>query len=105
MVFNNNASEEVGFNYDWGNTTGSIRWTRVISPRLFANFWITGSRFESDFDFGDTIDFIEKNFVSDITFKGHFEYHLSRHFTTNFGFEQKNLHLIFLQDFPGEKST
>ncbi|MCH8019828.1 TonB-dependent receptor [candidate division KSB1 bacterium] len=103
LTFNNNASEDVGFNYDWGNTTGSIRWTRVISPRLFANFWITGSRFESDFDFGDTVDFLEKNFVSDITFKGHFEYHLSTHFTTNFGFEQKNLHLIFLQDFPGGK--
>ena len=103
LTFNNNSSEDVGFNYDWGNTTGSIRWTRVISPRLFANFWITGSRFESDFDFGDTVDFREKNFVSDFTFKGHFEYHLSRHFTTNFGFEQKNLHLIFLQDFPGGK--
>ncbi len=101
LTFNNNASEAIGFKYDWGNTTGSIRWTRVISPRLFANFWVTGSRFESDFDFGDTVDFIEKNFVSDFTFKGHFEYHLSTHLTTNFGFEQKNLHLIFRQEFPG----
>jgi len=38
LTFNNNSSEDVGFNYDWGNTTGSVRWTRVISPRLFANF-------------------------------------------------------------------
>lgn len=103
LIFNEDSEDEAGFNYDWGNTTGSIRWTRVFSPQLFANFWITGSRFDSDFDFGDTVDFIERNFISDFTFKGNLEYHHSRHLTTNFGFEQKNLHVVFRQEFPGGK--
>jgi hypothetical protein len=103
LTFNENVEDQAKFRYDWGNRTGSVRWTRVISPQLFANFWITGSRFDSEFDFGDTIDFLEKNFVSDFTVKGHFEYHLSKHLTHKFGFEQKNLHLIFRQKFPGGK--
>ncbi|MFQ5637945.1 MAG: TonB-dependent receptor plug domain-containing protein, partial [bacterium] len=101
LVFNDNASDEAGFNYDWGNRTGSLRWTRVFSPQLFANFWLTGSRFNSDFDFGDTIDFTEKNFVSDLTFKANFEYYPSEKLRTNFGIEHKNLHLIFHEEFPG----
>lgn len=58
LIFNRDSQDEAGFKYDWGNATGSIRWTRVFTPQLFANFWITGSRFDSDFDFGDTVDFI-----------------------------------------------
>jgi len=58
-----------GLTYNWGNRTGSIRWTRVFSPKLFGNFWVTGSRFDSDADFSKTFDevFIEKNFISDIS--------------------------------------
>lgn len=103
LTFNEDSEDEAGFNYDWGNTTGSIRWTRVFSPQLFANFWLTASRFDSDFDFGDTVDFIEENTISDISVKGHFEFHASKNFITNFGFEQKNLHINFLQKFPGGK--
>ncbi|MFQ5584216.1 MAG: TonB-dependent receptor plug domain-containing protein, partial [Calditrichia bacterium] len=86
---------------DWGNRTGSIKWTRVFNPRLFANFWITSSRFSSDFDFGETVPVTERNFVSDLTLKGDLEYHYSRHFHTKFGFEQKNLHVEYRQTFPG----
>ncbi len=101
ITFNEDVEDQAGFTYDWGNRTGSIRWTHIFTPRLFANFWIAGSRFDSDFDFGDTIEFTEKNFVSDISFKGNFDYHISKKVIAGFGFEQKNLHLIFEQQFPG----
>ena len=39
------SSAETGIHTDWGNKTGSARWTRVFTPRLFGNFWLTGSRF------------------------------------------------------------
>ncbi|MFQ5753965.1 MAG: TonB-dependent receptor plug domain-containing protein, partial [bacterium] len=98
-IFNEDAEEKAGFNYDWGNTTGSIRWTRVFSPQLFANFWVTGSRFESSWESVETVDYLEENFISDITFKGNLEFHHSKKFITNFGFEQKNLHAIYKRDF------
>jgi len=101
LIFDQDAPEQVGFDYDWGNTTGSARWTHIFSPQLFANLWVTGSRFESSFDFQDAASFVEDNFVSDITFKGNFEYHYSKNLITKFGFEQKNLHTIFKTKFPG----
>ncbi len=103
LIFNNNVDNGIGFRYDWGNRTGSARWTHIFSPTLFANLWVTGSRFDSNFDFSDVFDLVEKNFVSDISFKGDFEYHVSKQFVTGFGFEQKNLHLIFRQDAPSGK--
>lgn len=101
IIFNEKSSEEIGFEYDWGNKTGSAQWTRIFTPQLFSNFWITASRFSSDFDFGDFIDVRERNFVSDITFKGDLQYHYSEHLIARFGFEQKNLHVKFKQTFPG----
>ncbi len=47
FIFNTSGSDETGFKYDWGNATASARWTTVISPILFANFWITASRWMS----------------------------------------------------------
>jgi len=102
VIFNEDASQETGFQADWGNKTGSVRWTRVFSPRLFGNFWATGSRFSSDFTF-DEVDVVERNFVSDVTFKGNMEYHYSQELVAKFGFEQKNVHVRFDQDFPGGK--
>ncbi len=103
FTLNEGVDDEASLTYDWGNRTGSIRWTRILSPRLFGNFWVTGSRFDSDFDFGETIDITEKNFVSDFTFKGSLDLYHSERLTSSFGFEQKNLHLIFRQGFPGGK--
>ncbi len=101
LVFNNEATDQAGFTLDWGNRTGSVRWTRVFNPQLFANFWVTGSRFSSNFDLGETIPVTERNFVSDITVKGNLEYHYSPKWLMKFGFEQKNLHMTYEQTFPG----
>ena len=101
LVFNPDSEDEAGFLYDWGNRTGSLRWTRVFNPQLFANFWVTGSRFSSNFDFGETAPLTERNFVSDVTLKGNMEYHYSRQWLLKFGFEQKFLRTLFRQNFPG----
>ncbi len=97
FILNQNAKDQAGIRYDWGNRTGSIRWTRIFSPQLFANFWLTGSRFDSDADFSQLFDYVftEKNFISDFSLKGDLEYYLSDAFTARVGFEQKNLHLLF----------
>ena len=103
LIFNPGSQQESGFNYDWGNRTGSVRWTRVFTPQLFGNFWVTTSRFSSDFLFGEDLPVTERNLITDFTLKGNLEYHYSEHFGAKFGFEQKNLHAIFRQTFPGGK--
>ena len=99
VIFNPDAAEEVSFQADWGNKTGSGRWTRVFSPRLFGNFWVTGSRFSSDFALEEA-EVEERNLVSDLTLKGNLEYHHSATFSGKFGFEEKNLHVVYRQFFP-----
>ena len=99
VIFNPDATEQTGIEVDWGNKTGSLRWMRVITPRLFGNFWLTGSRFTSDFSL-PIVDVTERNLVTDVTAKGDIEYHYSSDLVTRFGFEQKNLNVKFRQDFP-----
>ena len=91
FTLNNDAVEEVGLQYGWGNRTGSVRWTRVWTPKLFGNLWITGSRFDSELDLNQVIGFRETNEVSDVTFKGDLEYTHSPELSSRFGFEQKYL--------------
>ena len=98
VVFNQDASSEAGLHADWGNKTGSVRWTRVFSPQLFGNFWVTGSRFTSDFTLDDA-QISERNLATDVTLKGDLEYHYSQELITRFGFEQKNLHVRYQQEF------
>ncbi|TRX49347.1 hypothetical protein FNH22_27365 [Fulvivirga sp. M361] len=33
------------FENEWGNTTGTLRWNHVFSPRLFSNFTVSGSQY------------------------------------------------------------
>jgi outer membrane cobalamin receptor len=96
--FDKEKDDSPTFKYDWGNYTGSVNWKKIITPSLFANFWITGSKFNSNFDF-DEMNFTEKNEISDITFKGNLEYYFSKQFDLKFGFEQKNLKIYYKEDF------
>lgn len=102
IVFNNNAAANLGFKYNWGNTTGSLMWTHVFTPKLFSNFWVTASRFSSFLDF-EGFEFTEENIVNDITFKGNLEYQHSNTLSSNFGFEQKNFDLRFISLAPGRE--
>ena len=102
FVFDKDKPESIGFNYLWGNQTASINWKTILNPKLFANFWITGSRFFSDFDFSD-VNFTEKNRMRDVTFKGALEYFYSEKLNMKFGFEQKNLSGSLKEDFSSGK--
>ena len=89
-VFDKKAASPIGFKMDWGNTTGSINWKTIFNPELFANFWVTASRFSSYFNF-DEVKMKEENEITDLTFKGSLEYYFSGQFNVKFGFEEKNL--------------
>jgi hypothetical protein len=100
FVLNSKATDQQGFQYGWGNRTGSVRWTHVFTPRLFSNFWVTYSTFQSDFDL-ELYHVNEKNLINDLTFKGKLEYHISDQFASRFGFEQKTLDLNYYFDDAG----
>jgi hypothetical protein len=101
IIFNEESGEDIGFGVDWGNSTGSIRWTSILIPNLFGNFWITLSRFSSYFNFKGGFDISEENEITDMTFKLNLEYNHSKYIATLFGLEQKNLHGIYEETFPG----
>ncbi|MCK5149157.1 TonB-dependent receptor [bacterium] len=96
LLFNKQVENPLGFDYKWGNRTGSIRWTHIFGPRVFSNFWITASRFNSIFDMS-SYQIKETNRITDLTYKGNLEYHHNSWLRTRFGFEYKNLHTHYLQ--------
>lgn len=98
--FNPDIDDSPTVQYDWGNTTGSIRWTHIFSPGFFSNFWITTSLFNSNFSLTQ-VGVEEKNDLFDISFKGQFEYTLFQDLNTKFGFEQKNIDTKYEQESPG----
>ncbi|MCB0284340.1 MAG: TonB-dependent receptor [Calditrichaeota bacterium] len=102
ITFNTNAQGDLGFQYDWGNKTGSAKWTHIFNPQLFANFWLTASRFSSYLEF-QGFESDEENVLIDITLKGNLEYHFSNKTGVNFGFEQKNFDVRYLSAAPGRE--
>ncbi len=100
--FDKDAPSSLGFHYDWGNTSGSVNWKRIFTSKLFANFWITASRFTSLFDFED-VNMREYNKITDYSAKGSLEYYLSDQWSMRFGFDQKLIHGVLEEKFPGGK--
>lgn len=85
------AAESLRFLYNWGNTTASVNWKHIFNSRLFASFWLTGSRFQSEFNL-EAIRLYEENYLSDYAMKAALEYYASTELTFKFGAEQKILH-------------
>lgn len=99
---NNSVAADLGFLYDWGNETGSIKWTHLFGSRLFANFWLTGSRFSSFLNF-EGFDASEENTLLDLTAKGSLEFYHTTTWHSDFGFERKHFDVRFLSLGPGRE--
>jgi len=97
--FNSDAVDAPTLDYTWGNTTGSVRWTHVFTPSFFSNIWFTASNFSSTFSFTE-VNVDEENDITDIGFKGQFEYVFSQNLSTKFGFEQKTIQNSYQQNSP-----
>ncbi len=102
FVLDKDREQSLGFDYIWGNQTASINWRHIFTPKIFGNFWITGSSFFSDFDFDD-VEFTEENRIRDVTLKGAIDYFFSDNWTFKFGFEEKFVSGSLKQDFIGGK--
>ncbi len=93
-----NVKDSFGFLYSWGNTTASVNWKHIFGKKLFGNFWITSSRFRSDFNLSKILNFVERNELTDLSLKGSFNYFYLNNFNLKLGFEQKFLYLLYTQN-------
>lgn len=98
VTFSGPSQDESGYAVSWRNQTGSARYTHVFSPRIFANFWLTHSRFLSNFAF-DESGMDERSSLTDVSLRGHLEFFHSQHLRVEWGAEVKKLAARFSQDF------
>lgn len=75
--------------FSWGNNTGTIRWNKIFSDRLFANFSGIFSRYDYALQFGENErdNFKWKSSIRNITFKPSFSYFVNSNNEISFGVE------------------
>ena len=74
------------FGIDWGNATGTMRWNRIISPKLFSNTSVIYSSYDYKIAIkAETVDFTIKSKVLDYNFKQEFQYYANTKNKIKFG--------------------
>ena len=75
------------FGFDWGNATGTMRWNRIISDKLFSNTSIIYSNFDYAVTIGQGEDgFGIRSKITDWNLKQDFTYYLNENNTIKTGF-------------------
>jgi hypothetical protein len=83
--------DRLNFKLNWGNRTISSNWRHVFSPRLFSNFMVAGSQFQTNVLLGGDQGVNSNNDVVDYTISGDLSYLHSGDHVYKFGFEVKKL--------------
>lgn len=76
------------FGFDWGNTTGTIRWNHLFSEKLFSNTSLIFSDYDYKFNvsFSENAAFSVSSGIQDVNVKQDFSWFLSPENTVKFGF-------------------
>lgn len=84
--FTSPINKDVRFNFGWGNTTATLRWNRIISPKLFANTSLIYSRYDlfNKFEFGNNGFNVQSN-LEDINLKSDFTWYAHPKHNIKFG--------------------
>ena len=85
------------FGFNWGNTTGTLRWNHIFGDNLFSNT----SLIYSDYSYANTIgagllNFVITSGIRDYDFKTDFQYFLNTQSTIKFG-----INAIYHTFYPG----
>ncbi|MCG6188191.1 TonB-dependent receptor [Maribellus maritimus] len=82
------------FSYNWQNLTSVLRWNRIFSPVLFANFSAYNSRFRQEylnkFDKNGKDEYKGYNNLNDWSLKGDFDWLPETGVSFKFGFQLSN---------------
>lgn len=75
--------------FSWGNKTGTLRYNKIFSDRLFANFSAIFSKYDYSLQFGeDEQDFFRwKSSITNLSFKPNFSYFADANNEVSFGAE------------------
>lgn len=77
-----------GFTFNWGNTTGTVRWNHIFNSKLFMNLTAFYSNYNYELGFkneGNAQKFEWKSNIINYSFKPDFTYYLNNKNTIKFG--------------------
>ncbi|MCF6238488.1 MAG: TonB-dependent receptor plug domain-containing protein, partial [Candidatus Marinimicrobia bacterium] len=99
------SSNEVTFNWDWGNTTNSANWRWIPNSRFVSNLSFANTVYKFDVDMEltatdtagqtSTTSFVIFNKIDDWTLKENLDWFISSEHTLTTGFEIKDLGVDF----------
>ncbi|MCB2222001.1 MAG: TonB-dependent receptor [Bacteroidetes bacterium] len=86
------------FGFDWGNTTGTLRWSRIFNDKLFSNTSLIYSNYDYKIkaDFSETLTEVSSG-IEDLNFKQDFSWFINTDNTVRFG-----LNVIYHTFKPGK---
>lgn len=72
------------FNFNWGNSTATVRWNHIFNSKLFSNSTFIASRY--DYSLGINNIFTWNAGINEFTLKQDFNYYINPKNTLSFGF-------------------
>ncbi|MCK5825305.1 MAG: TonB-dependent receptor [Ichthyobacteriaceae bacterium] len=90
------------FGFNWGNTTGTIRWNHIANDKLFSNTSLIFSNYNYLIEISNNnIMFNISSQIQDWNFKQHFDYYMNENNSIKFGLNVIN-HTFKPGDFEAE---
>ncbi|MFK7971686.1 MAG: carboxypeptidase-like regulatory domain-containing protein [Bacteroidia bacterium] len=75
------------FGFNWGNTTGTLRWNHLFSDKLFSNTSLIYSNYDYKFEFGQGAESLGlESVIRDWNFKQDYSLFLNNNNTMKFGY-------------------
>lgn len=91
--------EDLTLDLNWGNKTFALNWRHLFSNRVFSNFMLASSRFDTRVGVGNEGGLFSTNEILDRTLKGDLTYFLTNQHEIKFGFEAKNARFEYANEF------
>jgi hypothetical protein len=98
------ARGEVGFG--WGNTTGTFRWNRLFSERLFLNTSLIASKFDYSLEVKDPVQGLKwMSGLQEYSFKTDFSYYINTNNELTFGYHLTGKRFVPAKFSPNSESS
>ena len=87
--------DDLTLDFNWGNRTFAVNWRHLFSQRMFSNFMLASSRFDTKVGVGNEGGLTSLNEIVDHTAKGDLTYFVTNAHELKFGFEAKDLRFSY----------
>ncbi len=93
------------FGFNWGSTTGTLRWNHIFNERLFLNSSFIYSDYSYDINLLGTSDVTMRSEIRDLNMKEDFTFYKSSQSTLKFGINMIYHNFVPGEIIPGENSV